>query len=62
MKKIKEIYNNAFTRKKAIFFWTVSVTVILIISLILAGCQDAIYYPYGPKWSPDGTKIVFGSG
>jgi len=55
----KNISSFSFTRKKVIFFWIISVTIILIISLILVGCKGAIYYPYGPQWSPDGGKLAF---
>ncbi|MCL5986908.1 MAG: hypothetical protein M1371_10175 [Actinobacteria bacterium] len=34
----------------------------LTIAFLLIGCSGVIFYPYGPAWSPDGSKIVFGSG
>jgi len=31
----------------------------LTIVFLLVGCSGVIFYPYGPEWSPDGSKIVF---
>ena len=67
MKKIKEFFLiNIFLRTKAIIFLIVAAIMALIAALLLTECflpnlggeQDA-FLDIGPKWSPDGTKIVF---
>ena len=67
MKKIKEFFrNNIFTRTKIIISLTISAMGALIVALLLTGCflpnlggEQDVFLDIGPKWSPDGAKIVF---
>jgi len=56
---MKKIFSNVFSRQKVNIYWTVIIVGILIIAFLLGGCSRVIFYPYGPLWSPDGSKIVF---
>jgi hypothetical protein len=67
MKKIKEFFLiNIFLRTKVIIFLTIAAVGALIAALLLTGCflpnlggEQDVFLDIGPKWSPDGTKIVF---
>jgi WD40 repeat protein len=60
LKKVINIFCNFMSKIKVIIYLTIIIIAILIISFILAGCSSAaIYYPLGPTFSPDGSRIVF---
>jgi len=64
LKKIKEFFfSNVFVRPKVIICWTIVTMGILIVALLLTGCgEQNLFLDVGPEWSPDGSKIAFGSG
>jgi hypothetical protein len=62
MKKIKEFFlNNIFSRPKLIIHLTIVAIGVLVATLLLTGCwsEQNLFSDVGPKWSTDGSRIVF---
>jgi len=59
LKKVKKIFSNTSSRPGVNIYWPIIIIGMLTIVFLLVGCSGVIFYPYGPEWSPDGSKIVF---